>query len=135
MSALSLPASTIAAIVDDPTIISHPLSASSPSSAASSLAALGLSADVAARVLGAYVRGFRTIFLLSTGLNAAATLAAIFMIKHTELSRGDEDELRAQALAEEAKAAALKAHKVADADVEKAVDADEKKMGGNPGSA
>ncbi|KAI0710313.1 MFS general substrate transporter [Cerioporus squamosus] len=60
-------------------------------------APLGLSSAVADRILDAYISGFRTVFLLNTSLNAVATVAAILLIKHTDLNRGDEEVLRKKA--------------------------------------
>ncbi|KAI0333306.1 MFS general substrate transporter [Cubamyces sp. BRFM 1775] len=92
MSSLGLPSSTISTIVDDPTILGAHTSATD-----SSLSSLGISAAVAERILGAYVKGFRSVFILNASLNAVATLAAIILIQHTELTRGDEETLRKQA--------------------------------------
>ncbi len=97
MTALSLPSSIIAKVVDDPTILGARTSAS-----ASSLADLGLSSAVADRILDAYIRGFRTVFMLNASLNAVATVAAILLIKHTDLTRGDEEVLKKKAAEEEA---------------------------------
>ena len=58
----------------------------------------------ATRILGAYVDGFRTVFLLNAGLNAVATVAAIFLIRHTDLTRADEAALKHQAEVEARKA-------------------------------
>ena len=88
MSSLGLPPSTISTIVDDPTILGAHTSATD-----SSLSSLGISE----RILGAYVKGFRSVFILNASLNAVATLAAIILIQHTELTRGDEETLRKQA--------------------------------------
>ncbi|KAI0764356.1 MFS general substrate transporter [Trametes elegans] len=93
MTSLSLPSETISAIVDDPTILGAHTSATD-----STLVDLGITSAVADRILGAYVRGFRTVFVLNAVLNAIATVAAIVLIQHKELSRGDEDELRKEAL-------------------------------------
>lgn len=92
MTALGLPSSTISVILDDPTILG-----SRTSETASSFADLVISTAVAERILGAYIQGFRTVFLLNAGLNAVATVAAIVLIRHTELNRGDEDDLRKRA--------------------------------------
>lgn len=97
MTALSLPSATIAKIVDDPTILGARTSAS-----ASSLTDLGLSSAIADRILDAYIRGFRTVFVLNASLNAVATVAAIVLIKHKDLNRGDEEELKKKAAEEEA---------------------------------
>ncbi|KAI0366692.1 MFS general substrate transporter [Pilatotrama ljubarskyi] len=92
MSSLGLPSSTISMIVDDPTILGARTSATD-----STLAGLGVSSEVAQHILGAYITGFRTVFILNASLNAVATLAAIALIRHTELTRGDEESLRKQA--------------------------------------
>ncbi|PIL32782.1 MFS general substrate transporter [Ganoderma sinense ZZ0214-1] len=96
MAALRLSPATIAKIVDDPTILGARTSAS-----ASSLADLGVSAALADRILGAYISGFRTVFILNAALNAVATVAAIFLIRHIELTRGDEEVLKQKAVEEE----------------------------------
>ncbi|EIW53983.1 MFS general substrate transporter [Trametes versicolor FP-101664 SS1] len=95
MTSLGLPSYTISTILDDPTILGARTSASD-----ASFASLGVSPAVAERILGAYVRGFRTVFILNASLNAVATLAAILLIRHTELTRGDEDDLRKKAIDE-----------------------------------
>lgn len=98
MSTLGLPSSTISTIVDDPTILGARTSASS-----STLTSLGLSPETAQTILGAYIRGFRTVFILNASLNAVATIAAVLLIKHTELTRGDEETLKKAALEQEEK--------------------------------
>ncbi|KAI1785278.1 MFS general substrate transporter [Ganoderma leucocontextum] len=95
MSALHLAPTTISKIVDDPTVLGARTSAS-----ASSLADLGVSAAVAERILGAYIRGFRTLFILNTALNAVATVAAVVLIRHIDLTRGDEEVLKQKAIEE-----------------------------------
>ncbi|OJT01636.1 hypothetical protein TRAPUB_7894 [Trametes pubescens] len=95
MTSLGLPSSAISAILDDPTILGARTSASD-----ASFASLGVSPAAAERILGAYVQGFRAVFILNASLNAVATLAAIVLIKHTELMRGDEDDLRKKAIDE-----------------------------------
>lgn len=95
MTSLGLPSSTISTILDDPTILGARTSASD-----ASFASLGVSPAVAERILGAYVQGFRTVFILNASLNAVATLATILLIRHTELTRGDEEDLRKKAIEE-----------------------------------
>ena len=46
-----------------------------------------------------YAAGFELVFTLNACLAAVAAIAAFFMIKHKELTRGDEGKLRAEALA------------------------------------
>ncbi|CDO72623.1 hypothetical protein BN946_scf184985.g42 [Trametes cinnabarina] len=92
MKSIGLPLSTISAIVDDPTVLGARTAATD-----STFADLGISAAVAEHILGAYVKGFRSVFILNASLNAVATVAAIALIRHTDLNRGDEDELRKRA--------------------------------------
>ena len=95
MTSLNLASSTISQIVDDPTILGARTSASD-----TSLADLGISADVAQNILDSYIKGFRTVFILNASLNAVATIAAITMIRHIELTRGDEEMLKQKAIEE-----------------------------------
>ena len=91
MTALNLPLSTISTVVDNPIILG-------PSTSEASLAALGISPTEAAFILShGYIRGFRTVFILNAALSALATVVSIFMIRHKELIRGDEEKLRAEA--------------------------------------
>ncbi|KAL7277563.1 hypothetical protein ACG7TL_008486 [Trametes sanguinea] len=99
MTSIGLHSSTISTIVDDPTVLGARTAATD-----STLGDLGISAEVADRILGAYIKGFRSVFLLNASLNAVATVAAIALIRHTDLNRGDEDELRKQAAEESARA-------------------------------
>ncbi|TBU58506.1 MFS general substrate transporter [Dichomitus squalens] len=93
MTSLGLASSTISQIVDDPTILGARTSASE-----SSLIDLGISADIAQRILDSYIKGFRTVFIMNASLNAVATMAAITMIRHIELTRGDEEMLKKKAI-------------------------------------
>ena len=90
MTGLRLPTAAIKAIIDDPTVLGSRLSASS----SSKLAGLGITDSMAVTILNGYTRGFRTLFIMNACLAAAATLASVFMIRHKELTRGDEDRLR-----------------------------------------
>ncbi|KAF9221725.1 MFS general substrate transporter, partial [Gyrodon lividus] len=91
LSSLSLTSSAITTIINDPTILG---SLSSPSQ----LAALGLTSSQAAYALThGYTEGFKFVFVLNACLASVATLASIFMIKHKELIREDEQRLRAEA--------------------------------------
>lgn len=104
MVALGLPASTIEAIVNNPTLLADRLY--SPNSASSNpLTALGITPALASRILGGYTHGFRIVFITNAALAACATLASIFMIQHKNLDRGDEQHLREKARAEIAQSA------------------------------
>ncbi|KAF8185154.1 MFS general substrate transporter [Pholiota molesta] len=87
MHDLALPSSIISKIINDASELSSP-------------AALGISASTADIILiKGYTRGFRTVFILHAVLNAVATVASVLMIKHKELTRGDEQQLREAAAA------------------------------------
>lgn len=97
MTDLNLSTSAIKAIIDDPTVLGSRLSASS----SSKLAGLGITDAMAVTILDGYTHGFRTLFIMNACLAAVATLASVFMIRHKELTRGDEDRLREVARAGE----------------------------------
>ena len=97
MTVLGLSQSAIKAIIDDPTILGDRLSASS----SSKLGSLGITPSMADDILNGYTHGFRTVFVMNASLAAVATIASVLMIRHKELSRGDEDRLRAAAKVEE----------------------------------
>lgn len=85
MHDLSLPSAIITAVINNPSALASP-------------ATLGISSSIADTVLNkGYTRGFRTLFILHSVLNAVATIASVFMIKHKNLDRGDEQKLREEA--------------------------------------
>ncbi|RDB20605.1 Efflux pump FUS6 [Hypsizygus marmoreus] len=91
MKHLGLPPSVISSLVDDPSGLTSP-------------AEIGLSLPTASYILDhGYTKGFRSVFILNASLAAVATLASITMIKHKELTRGDEDDLRKHVVSTEAK--------------------------------
>jgi len=91
MHQLDLPDSAISVVMDDPTILSNVTAYSS----------LGISPESASYVLNrGYTVGFRDLFFLNAALSVLATIVTILMIKHKELLRGDEEELRKKALSE-----------------------------------
>ncbi|KAF9238665.1 major facilitator superfamily domain-containing protein [Melanogaster broomeanus] len=91
LSTLSLTPSATKAIIDNPAILG---SNASPSQ----LTSLGLTPSQAAyALLHGYTAGFRILFILNACLASVAAITSIFMIKHEELTRGDEDRLRAEA--------------------------------------
>ncbi|GLB38066.1 putative fungal trichothecene efflux pump (TRI12) [Lyophyllum shimeji] len=82
MKHIALAPSLIAKIVDDPASLASP-------------SKTGLSRATARYILdNGYTKGFRSVFLLNAGLAAVATVVSILMIKHKELTRGDEEALR-----------------------------------------
>ncbi|KIJ12270.1 hypothetical protein PAXINDRAFT_83157 [Paxillus involutus ATCC 200175] len=91
LSSLALTSSAITTIIDDPTVLG-------PNTSTSQLAALGLSPSQAGYALThGYTAGFKFVFILNACLAGVATVSSIFMIKHKELMRGDEQRLRAEA--------------------------------------
>ncbi|KIJ64377.1 hypothetical protein HYDPIDRAFT_175698 [Hydnomerulius pinastri MD-312] len=91
LTSLALAPAAIDKIIDDPTVLFS-------RSSASQLASLGLTPSSAAYALSdGYTKGFMFVFVLNACLAAVATLASVFMIKHKELMRGDEEKLRAEA--------------------------------------
>lgn len=85
MKRISLPPSLITKIIDDPASLGSPFQ-------------VGLSPSTATYILDAgYTKGFRSVFILNAGLAGVATVASILMIKHKELTRGDEETLRMSA--------------------------------------
>ncbi|KAF8161653.1 major facilitator superfamily domain-containing protein [Crassisporium funariophilum] len=85
MKDLSLPATLINAIVNDPASLASP-------------STLGISGSTASLILDhGYTKGFRTVFILNACLTAVATIASVTMIKHKELTRADEAQLREHA--------------------------------------
>ncbi|KAF8869428.1 major facilitator superfamily-domain-containing protein [Infundibulicybe gibba] len=85
MTSLSLSPALISTIISDPARLGSP-------------AASGLSASTAMEILSnGYTRGVRVIFLLNAALCALATVVSVVMIKHKELTRGDEEKLRGEA--------------------------------------
>jgi len=92
MTSLSLPSEIISKIVDDPALLSSVSSPSSP------LASMGISSSTASNILlHGYTRGFRWVFLLNASLASLAVVVSVFMIKHKELTRGDDEALKAEA--------------------------------------
>ncbi|KAG6852502.1 hypothetical protein C0991_011460 [Blastosporella zonata] len=82
MQHLSIPASAISSIVADPSSIASPDS-------------IGISASSATYILNeGFIKGFRIVFILNAVLTALATVASVVMIKHKELTRGDEGKLK-----------------------------------------
>src|SRR6202034_2189036 len=92
MTSLSLPSAIISKIVDDPALLSSVTSPSSP------LASMGVSSSTASNILfHGYTRGYRSVFLLNASLASVAVVVSVFMIKHKELTRGDDEALKAEA--------------------------------------
>ncbi|KAJ3840523.1 major facilitator superfamily-domain-containing protein, partial [Lentinula raphanica] len=85
---LELPSSAITTVIGNPSLLTN----------STAIASLDINASQAATILyKGYTIGFRNIFYLNAALSAAATVVSIVMIKHKELLRGDEEELRKEA--------------------------------------
>ncbi|KAE9390123.1 MFS general substrate transporter [Gymnopus androsaceus JB14] len=88
MESLSLSSTTIASVIDDPSLL---LSTSSSTG-------IGISASQASYILSnGYNKGFKDVFYLNASLSTLAFVAAVVMIRHKELLRGDEDKLKMEA--------------------------------------
>ncbi|KAN0079872.1 Major facilitator superfamily domain containing protein [Tylopilus felleus] len=93
LSSFSLSSSTISAVIDNPAILG-------PNTSTSTLASLGLTPSMASYVLShGYAAGFELVFILNACLAAIAAIVSFFMIKHKDLTRDDEEKLKAEALA------------------------------------
>jgi hypothetical protein len=87
MRQLSLSESTINTIVDDPTVL-H-------SAAYSTNGTASLTRDQALYALNnGFTKGFRDLFVLNASLCAGACVASIVMIKHKDLNRKDDEQLK-----------------------------------------
>ena len=91
MTKLNLPSSTIKRIVDDPTLLN------SVNSSSNALDGLDITPSMASHILSGYNSGFRAVFIMNATLAAIATVVSVFMIRHKNLTRDDEAQLRAQA--------------------------------------
>lgn len=93
MTSIGLSVSTIDNLIGNPTIL-HPLLSSNVSSPS-------VNPLTALTILDAYTRGVHIVFILNAALAAVCVLVAAVMIKHNELERGDEAEMRQHALEKE----------------------------------
>ena len=124
MTALSLPEDTIDEIIDDPTILPSLVSPSSTSSTDSSntnsnsSAAITIPPQTALSVLAGYTHGVQSVFVLNAALAALCVAVSAGMIRHKELVRADEAEMRRRAREELEKHVAKKGGGVAGEDVE-----------------
>lgn len=89
MNQLDLPQSTIDGIVDNPTDI--------PKLFNSSSSPFTVSPQIASSILNGYTKGFHTVFYLNAALSVMCVIVTIFMIKHKELVRPDEMEMKRKA--------------------------------------
>lgn len=94
MISLGMSSSVIKAIIDDPAILGDRFSDAVSSS---KLASLGITDSMAVTILDGYTDGFRVVFILNACLSALAAVVSFLMIRHKELSRGDDEHLKAAA--------------------------------------
>lgn len=76
-------------MIDDPTAIW-------PTSASANPTLQGLAASDKAEIVKAWVRGFRTLMHVLTGLIGANALISLVFLKRHSLSRADEEALKAR---------------------------------------
>jgi len=88
MNQLDLPQSTINGILDNPTDIPKLSNSGSP---------FNVSPDNARSILDGYTKGFHIVFYLNAALSVACVIITVFMIKHKELIRPDEMEMKRKA--------------------------------------
>lgn len=79
----------VSAVIDDPTAIW-------PTSASMNPTLQGLAAAEKAEIVKAWVRGFRTLMHVLTGLIGANAVVALLFVKRHSLSRADEEALKAR---------------------------------------
>lgn len=98
MTSLGLQSTIINSVIDDPTIL-HGLLLPIPSSQIQNTTSINLS--TAQTILNAYTTGVHTVFTLNATLAALGVFVSALMIRHKELRRADEEEMRRRALVEE----------------------------------
>jgi len=82
---LALPSALINTVINDPSSLTSP-------------STLGITLSTVRIVLEkGYTKGFRRVFILNASFAAIATIISITMIKHKNLARGDEEQLKCQA--------------------------------------
>ncbi|EIW80164.1 MFS general substrate transporter [Coniophora puteana RWD-64-598 SS2] len=87
LTTLGLSPSTVSTIVDTPSLLSTN--------------AAGLTAEQTSIALGGYTKGIRLLFAINTAWSAFALIATIFLIKHQNLTRGDDDQYKDKAVKQE----------------------------------
>ncbi|THH09774.1 hypothetical protein EW145_g1785 [Phellinidium pouzarii] len=90
MTSLGLTATTISSIIDDPTSLHPALAVNSTTNSS-------ITPKIATNVLSGYTQGFRAVFILNAVLTAFSVVVAAGMIRHKELIRKDEPEMRRRA--------------------------------------
>ncbi|KAJ7183008.1 MFS general substrate transporter [Mycena crocata] len=88
MTALGISSADIGKIIDKPLLLRSP-------------AEIGLSQAAATDILyHGYIKGFSALFIMNAALGVFATLVSVTMIKHKDLSRGEDEGLDQKAIRE-----------------------------------
>ncbi|CAK5262070.1 unnamed protein product [Mycena citricolor] len=89
MNSLHIAPAIMTQIIDNPALLHSPES-------------INLSADAAAEILAhGYIKGFNSLFIMHVALTVSATFVSVVLIKHKELTRGDDEALKQKAIQEE----------------------------------
>ncbi len=99
MASLEVPTALTASIINDPTVIFslvHPNTTSNATTSDS--AAANISVATAEQILNGYNSGIRAVFILNASLAALCVLVSATMIKHKELVRADDADLKKAAI-------------------------------------
>ncbi|KAF7316081.1 MFS drug transporter [Mycena indigotica] len=88
LASFSIPSSTITQVIDDPALLHMPNT-------------INISESTAHSVLyDGYTKGFSALFEMDAAFTVFATAVSVLLIKHKELTRGDDEALRQQAIQE-----------------------------------
>lgn len=88
MTSLQLDPSAISAIVEDPYLLVAIMNSSKPAADQ-----YGITPAMARYIIDhGYIKGFKILFILNACLAALAALSSIVLIKHTELTSGEEEQ-------------------------------------------
>lgn len=85
MVEISLPPNIIASIINDPSLLSHAFEISLPSEQALHILEHG------------YEHGFKRFFIINASLGVLATIVSATIVKHKELDRDDDVQLKLEA--------------------------------------
>lgn len=88
MTSLQLDPSAISAIVEDPSLLVAIMNSSKPAADQ-----YGITPAMARYIIDhGYIKGFKILFIVNACLAALAGFSSIVLIKHTELTRGEEEQ-------------------------------------------
>jgi len=117
MTSLKVPTTLAGNIINDPTVIFslvHPNPSANTTTAASPTGQASIAIATAEKILDGYTSGVRAVFILNASLAAFCVLVSAMMIKHKELVRADDADLKKAAI----HAAAVKSGDVVAAPIE-----------------